>query len=160
VEQRYWYGWQTLIVDGVAIVTGLAASVSLPLYYMTGIPAGTGGLVFGGPIVHWAHGNVGKGFGALGIITATALIGGGVGVGVGCAVKVFESCTGEDAGLSRLIGFMIGLPFGAAIGAAIDVSVLAYGTREVAAPPGRIGTLLPMLDVRRDRAVLGVGAAF
>jgi hypothetical protein len=59
--QREWYGWQTLVVDGVGIVT-------LPVL------VGVGVYLVGPPIVHWAHGRVGLGFADLGIRFASAVV--------------------------------------------------------------------------------------
>lgn len=158
-ERRYWYGWQTLIVDGASIVTSVAASIS-PSHPIVGLPLGGAGLLLGGPIVHWAHGNLGKGFASLGILLATGLVGGGIGVGIGCAAEFVERCRGEFESLGKLSGFLLGLNVGATVGSAIDVSLLAYGTRPEAAWPARRVSVLPALDVRRDRLVLGLGGTF
>ena len=103
-----WYGWQTLMVDGAAIL--IASDVSVPIY------------VLGGPIVHWSHGNVGRGFGSLGLrvgaplLLAAAFVGGCDGNGdVGCL------------GLGALMGLLLGA--GAAI--AIDAAAIARDTVEV-----------------------------
>jgi hypothetical protein len=53
-QQRHWYGWQTLIVDGAGILT-------LPVL------VGVGVYLVGPPIVHWAHGRVGLGFADIGM---------------------------------------------------------------------------------------------
>jgi hypothetical protein len=63
-QERHWYGWQTLIVDGVGILT-------LPVL------VGFGVYLVGAPIVHWAHGRVGLGFADVGMRLGLA-----VGLGV------------------------------------------------------------------------------
>src|SRR5262245_14666089 len=72
-----WYGWQTLIVGGIS---GAAAVVAIGLGedgsgVVLGAPVGLGGFVFGGPIVHWAHGRVGRGFAVLGMNVGVAGVG-------------------------------------------------------------------------------------
>jgi hypothetical protein len=159
-ERRYWYGWQTLIVDGASVVTAVLVSIP-PSHPMLGMPLGGLGLVLGGPIVHWAHGNTEKGFASLAILLATSAVGGAIGVGVSCAARFVEPCSdGEDGWWGRLAGVAVGFPVGAAVGAAIDVSVLAYGTRAEVASPARRVSVLPALDVGRDRVVLGLGGTF
>src|SRR5262249_12349307 len=130
---RYWYGWQMLTVDGISVTAGLAIGFSGLAVHdggakwsqtaPVGFSIGGAGLLFGGPIVHWTHGNIGKGFGSLGMRLGLALLFGAVGFGVGCR----EGCHGEDA-VFGLGGFLIGLPVGASIGGALDAGLLAYGT--------------------------------
>jgi hypothetical protein len=149
-----------LIVDGASVVTAVLVSIP-PSHPMLGMPIGGVGLLFGGPIVHWAHGNVGKGFASLGILLATSVVGGAIGVGVSCAAKFVAPCSHiEDGWWGRLAGVAVGFPVGATVGAAIDVSVLAYGTRAEVALPERRVSVLPALDVGRDRVVLGLGGTF
>ncbi|MDP3221072.1 MAG: hypothetical protein Q8S73_43715 [Deltaproteobacteria bacterium] len=61
---RHWYGWQPLIVDGIAysLGTGGLFTQNFALYIALNTP-----ILLGTPIVHWAHGNVGAGFGSLGL---------------------------------------------------------------------------------------------
>lgn len=154
-EQRSWYGWQTLIVDGVSIVTAVAASTP-PSRALVGVPIGGAGVLFGGPIVHWAHGHVGKGFASLGILFAASLVGGGIGVGVGCATGFAVRCS--EGVVWRMAGFLVGFPVGALVGSAFDVAFLSYERRASLSRPA--ASFLPALDARRDRLVLGLGGAF
>ncbi|MFO0562648.1 MAG: hypothetical protein U0269_31815 [Polyangiales bacterium] len=81
-----WYGWQTLAVDGSSaafILAGLAVTFATNsgAAFATSLTLGGIGLIFGGPIVHWAHGYTGKGlislFGLrLGIAAGGFVIGG------------------------------------------------------------------------------------
>jgi hypothetical protein len=69
-SESRWYGWQIMIADAVAaglIVQsiGSPANVSETRQNLGGVGFGTYAL--GGPIVHWAHGRVGTGFGSLGL---------------------------------------------------------------------------------------------
>ncbi|HRI63793.1 MAG TPA: hypothetical protein PK156_06130 [Polyangium sp.] len=75
VPARRWYGWQTLIVvsaaDVVTLASGLGLSGDAAAF---GLFLGASGHVFSGPIVHWTHGRVGRGFGVLGLnLTFTAV---------------------------------------------------------------------------------------
>lgn len=67
LPERRFYGWQFLLLDAVAL--GLAAG-AIPATDATEgwlfASAFTLG-AFSGPIVHWAHGHAGRGFGSLGI---------------------------------------------------------------------------------------------
>lgn len=102
-----WYGWQTLMVDGAAIL--IASDVSVPIY------------VLGGPIVHWSHGNVGRGFGSLGLRVGAPLLLAAAFVG-GCDGNGDMGCLG-----AALMGLLLGS--GAAI--AIDAAAIARDTVEV-----------------------------
>lgn len=51
-----WYGWQTLLTDAAAISSAFIRP-----------EIGIGTYALGGPIVHWAHGNTGRGFVSLGV---------------------------------------------------------------------------------------------
>jgi hypothetical protein len=59
-----WYGWQTLLVDGGV----LGATLATKNHYVF-----LGGYTLGAPIVHWAHGNVWRGFASLGLRVAAPL---------------------------------------------------------------------------------------
>jgi hypothetical protein len=118
---RGWYGWQTLAADAGAVLS-IAAAVGLNKLedecsaegghceaYETGAIAllvlGAGTFVFGGPIVHFSHGYVGKGFGSLGMrLAAPAMFLLGA---VNC--DIFGSCPGAPlilAGLAAVPGAM------------------------------------------------------
>jgi hypothetical protein len=70
--RQEWYGWQTLIVDGLSIAaigTGVALESTAVGF------SGVGGYLLGAPIVHWAHGSVGPGFVSFGMrFAAEALV--------------------------------------------------------------------------------------
>ena len=65
--RRRWYGWQTLITDGaaLAVVGSDTGEVALP--------AVLAAYEFGAPIVHFAHGHVGKGLASLGMRLGSTL---------------------------------------------------------------------------------------
>ncbi|HMA96486.1 MAG TPA: hypothetical protein VKP30_27560 [Polyangiaceae bacterium] len=75
------YALQTLLVDGVSFATVLLGSaLSQPgdnqgLYPGTWLAAaGIGGYVLGAPIVHFSHGNIGRGLGSLGLRAALPIV--------------------------------------------------------------------------------------
>jgi hypothetical protein len=99
------------------------------LLYTTGaLIGGTGGLAlqitgtvewfFAGPIVHWAHGHLGRGFASmfglrLGLPIGGALIGGLIGASSGSSVAAY-------------VGVSLGVGFGALTGIIVDIAALAY----------------------------------
>lgn len=114
---RRWYGWQSLIADGVAYGLGIGLLVdgtnrppgtgfsfggSLPLYvtFNTLVLLGT-------PIVHWAHGNIETGFGSLGLRL--------VPIGI-----MFYGAVADDGGII-VAGGLVGLGI-----AALDAFALSY----------------------------------
>jgi hypothetical protein len=130
------------------MTVGALASESI-VAFVVSTPFVFGGLAFGGPIVHWAHGNVGKGFLSLGINAS----GGALGSMIGAFL-------GEGPGGGLLGGFAGGLAANI-----IDATVLAYEERA----PSRYRaetrqperpTLLPTIDIRSDRASLGFAGTF
>ncbi|HVU03841.1 MAG TPA: hypothetical protein VHE30_18910, partial [Polyangiaceae bacterium] len=80
---RTWYGWQTLIADGVSAAALTAGEVSFSAQGSkeTATPTallliGLSGATLGAPIVHWSHGRAGAGFASLGLrLSALTLIG-------------------------------------------------------------------------------------
>jgi len=114
-EKTHWYGWQNLIVDGGVIVGGLV---------LTGATNEAGGVVlvtgyfFGGPIVHWSHGQVGRGFASLGIRVAAPLLFAGLGY------AVFQRDGSGD--LRGLAGAILGFGLGVLSAIVIDAAALAY----------------------------------
>lgn len=105
--REIWYGHQTLLVDGVFVscmLLGLAADTSSL--------GGTGvvGYFFGGPIVHWAHGEVGRGFGSLGFRLGLPMAGGLLG---GALVG------GEEGTIAPGVGAILGVAGAMVLDAAI-----------------------------------------
>lgn len=171
VKPKEWYGWQTIIVHGISVVTLLLSAAGDGTPAPVTIPLGMGGLLFGAPIVHWAHGYVGKGFGSLGLV-----LGGTVG---GYLMTATTACvTGicqEGGGYGGLIAFFIAGPIGGGITLLamniVDYATLAYeegGGPSPAAPQTPPSpkdgapkwSMQPIIDIQRDRALLGVGGVF
>jgi hypothetical protein len=111
-----WYGYQTLSTDGVALGFGaLALTAGSHDKYLVVTSLGLYGL--GAPIIHFAHGHVGKGFGDLGMrvgmMALGAVIGGGIAYAAytppaGCTASggVSPSASGSvgDFGLGEALG--------------------------------------------------------
>jgi hypothetical protein len=145
-----WYGWQTLIgVVGSDVITLLGAYGGLePLYYI-----GVAGHVFTGPIVHWSHGHVGKGFIALGLNVGAPVAGGGLGLLIG-----------GTGGWGGLFGAILLGGIGYVLGPTLDMAILSTesvpengkspkGARAIM--PSSIG-VLPMID-QNSRGLMLVG---
>jgi hypothetical protein len=153
-----WYGYQTLIVAGASVTTAVVPLVAFDEPgLIVGWPPALGGLVLGGPIVHWAHGRVGRGFAVLGMnVGATALGIGVFGIPVACA---FEKCDGFYFSYGILGSYV-----GALVAVAIDVAALSTYQPPVqpavARTPRVLDSLAPVIDVRTDRTVLGLSGAF
>jgi hypothetical protein len=149
---RYWYGWQTLIVDGVS------NSLFALSWVGSGVGAvsagmGIGGFTLGGPIVHWAHGNVGKGFGALGLNVLFPLLGAPIGI----------AAQTQHSEASVVFGAFLGAEIAYLLANVVDVAALAYAERPAPSPTLSRAlpfTILPTLDLRKDRASLGVMGTF
>jgi hypothetical protein len=144
VPTTRWYGWQTLVADGTAILA-LTQSKTTPL-----VAFGIADYLLGAPIIHWAHGRGAAGAGSLAMRVGPWLLFGIVDSASDCSfLNGSNSC---DALVGTAVLAVLSIP--AAI--AIDASVLA---REQIDPP-RAVTWRPVIDVHRDRASLGVGGSF
>ena len=119
--EEHWYGWQTLATDGASFVLLIAAGATAA----SGAEAGgaLGGLslttyLLGGPIVHFAHENVGRGFGSLALRGGLPIVFGAVGVQL-------EDCSDGDwfCGLS---GAVLGGLLGIVTAITVDASLLGY----------------------------------
>lgn len=145
-----WYGWQSLIgivAGDVLTFTGGVANAGALSYI------GIAGHVLSGPIVHWTHGHVGKGFAALGLNVGVPLVGGGLGAVIG------------GASLGGLYGAIIFGGIGYFVGPILDLSILSteqVPDTTVTVPKGArllmptSLNLVPMLDQNR-RGLMLVG---
>jgi hypothetical protein len=117
---RTWYGWQTLVVDGVALTSLVIAADSNYANNNSNetlVALGVAGYFLGPPIVHFVHGNVGVGFGSL------AIRGGSFGV----LVLGAASCYGRS---DSVCGFGVLGALGMIAAIPIDAAVFAYETDE------------------------------
>lgn len=141
------YGWQTITADGATVVTTIlvSQSESAPWVFL-------GGYLFSGPVIHWAHGNVGTGFGSLAMRAAAPI----AGAYMGCALD------SGGGGYGCLGGAALGLLAGYITAVTVDAAALAY---EDASGEQRVAkrttpTIVPSAAFRRDGATFGLQAMF
>lgn len=152
-SERNWYGWQILLTAGGAhaliwgtflVHPSVGDQPVFPIFML-----GISGVALGGPIVHWAHGNVGKGFGSLGLNVGLPLVLGGAGLVAGM---------GSLEGAFR--GLLVGAVFGTITASIVDVAVLAYepGAPDHAESPEAEPalSLVPDIAITRDGTTLVV----
>ena len=152
--ERKWYVWQILIGYGVTdliVVGGIFAGIAdgnfdgipLPMIFITG--TGLASQVFTSPIIHWAHGNVGRGFISLGLNGAVPMLG-----------STFGLLAGSDSSAS-FTGFMVGMSLGLLAGRAVDVAVLAFD--EVEPSSRAAGTTIDLVPSLTLMPIAGPGTA-
>lgn len=118
-----WYGWQTLLSDAGAVgLWSLGLVMEDETAGGTVLGAGTALYAFGAPTIHWAHGQVRKGWGSLALRVGLPLAGAGAGLLIGSAVcghndDEFIPCPVGAMGLGFLSGFVVA--------PAVDAAVLA-----------------------------------
>ena len=161
LTEREWYGWASLLVDAAALgifIGGWAADDGKI------VGAGYLGYIFGSPVVHFAHGNVGKGFGAfgmrVGIPLGGFLVGGLFGYGFGGGADgdgKFKNLGSSSNG--PVVGATIGGAIGVIAASAIDAGLMAY-TKPRPRETASTVTLVPKLDLRPGHTAVGVGGTF
>ena len=150
-----WYGWQTLLVD----------AGDVPLFFVLGpIP-----YLLGGPIVHFAHRQPGKGFGSLGLRVALPLALGGFGYAVSddhCAKGLTDwqvlcdSPAVRGAEIGALIGGVGAIVLDAAFLANEDV---ATSNKPSVTRSGRVERpfhVAPDLQIGRGKGSFGLRGSF
>lgn len=112
-----WYGWQHLFVflGSVVLVPIAVATESEGLTWVS-----FSGAALGGPITHWANGNLGKGFISLGLNAGCTFGGGMIGMLLGSA---------SDEPFVALGGLVLGGGLGLLTANVIDIAVLEYEER-------------------------------
>lgn len=154
-----WYGWQTLTTDGAsaAVLAGAAAAKNSPLGYVS-----LGGYLFGAPVVHFAHGNPGRGVGSL----ALRMILPSIGFAFGYAAFHRSDRSEEWFNFSGLAeGMLFGLG-GVASCVALDASVFSYeraADASDAQAPARARykvSVSPQIGYVRGGALAGMGGTF
>jgi hypothetical protein len=149
-----WYGWQILVIDGLALVAG---TVALP---QTGGDSGVrsaafagaalAGYILGGPVVHAVHREFGKGGISLGLRTGGPFSLAALGIFVGAVVGGLK----PPALTGSIVGMEIGLGVGAVVASAVDVALFSFEkprpaeTTTPAAPTAL--QLAPTLGLPRD----------
>jgi len=142
-QDTNWYGWQTLIPDGVGAALVLGAfgardGNAAGVLYATGL--GVVGL--DGPIVHIAHRRYGVAAASLGLRVGAAVLGALVGGAIAGARPSARSDEDVPAGLG---GVIVGFSLGAVAGAIIDDASLAWEPTSVR----RAGSTAPRCDADR-----------
>jgi hypothetical protein len=113
------YSSQTLMLDGAAVAM-FAFGMATEVQPLPGLGILT--YAFGPPIVHFSHGNVGKGFADIGIRIVSPFLFAVPGLMLAMAVTPRE---GEDRRTAMDIGGYTGMALGAAFAMAVDALVLA-----------------------------------
>lgn len=132
-EEKKWYGWQTLIVDGATVVTTIGVA---PASSSGAAAVFWSGYLLGGPIVHWSNGQLGKGFASLGIRVGAPLVLGFTGALIGASGGGDRDSNSDDVSAAA-VGAAVGILAGYVTAVAIDAAVLARKTVKVSAEAER-----------------------
>ncbi|WP_438005906.1 hypothetical protein WME89_45830 [Sorangium sp. So ce321] len=148
-----WYGWQHLLVAlGSLVILPVGAGSESGALIMVGI----GGFALGGPVTHWANGNVGKGFISLGLNAGGAFGGSMIGVAIGSSGDGWEA----------LGGFLVGGALGLFAANIVDIAAFEYEERGTAESYDYIRVrsprlrLAPQVGLAPGGATFGLGGAF
>ncbi|WP_437657492.1 hypothetical protein [Sorangium sp. So ce1182] len=152
-----WYGWQHLLVAlGSFVLLPVGAGTESGALVMVGI----GGFTLGGPVTHWANGNVGKGFISLGLNVGGAFGGGLIGLAIA------SSGDRDNHGWAELGGFLVGGGLGLLAANIVDMAALEYEERGTAESYDYIRVrsprlrLAPQVGLAPGGATFGLGGAF
>lgn len=141
--EREWYGWQFLIVDGVSLALAVS-TIGTGSVVQFGVASG--GFSFGAPIVHWAHGHLGRGFASLGLR-------------LGLPITAIGITLVAGRGYSSLLVGAVLVPTSIAAAITIDAAVLAYDSAPNARAPRGLAWA-PTLDLRAEGVAVGVAGSF
>lgn len=152
-ERRRWYGWQTLIADGISLTT-IVVGASLESDSTRGPGSASTSLLWLGflgyevapAVVHAAHRNPGRAFASMGIRLGMPLAGAFLGA------SLASDC---NRNLCEAGGAGIGVMLGMAGAMAIDAAVFSYDDAKRA--PGRRGGLRPLIAWTPHSAWIGLG---
>jgi hypothetical protein len=146
-----WYGWQTLIADGIAVA-------AIPFH-----PAAGAALYFtGGPAVHLAHGSGRRAGASLGI-RAGVPVASGLAAGVlGALVGTAADCWGDACTVPVAVAFgTLGAGAGVIGAIIIDAALVAKEPVEPTARSSPVGSLRPSVAPRREGGFdIGVAATW
>lgn len=150
-----WYGWQILGTDAAAVLLLMAAGAGNEKANHTewlAIPA-AGSYVFGGPIVHSAHGNPGRAGISLGMRVGLPLLGILVGgLGDTCS-SAEDNCIRASAALGGLLGLVTAVT--------VDTVVLPWEKpAPTAVPPAATPCVAVAPVIAQRGGGLTVGGAF
>lgn len=163
--KKQWYGWQTGLVHGLSVLTLLLIPLDDDAIAPIAVPLGIGGLSLGAPIVHWAHGYIGKGFGSLGLI-----VGGSLGAYFMTATTACLTGLCYEGDLGGAYAFLLIGPIGGGVAflttTILDYVFLAYEENDSpsAVPPPKESaakwSVQPFFDIGQNRASFGIGGQF
>ena len=150
--KRVWYGWQNLLIDGIAlsavVLTGSqgdndagAVAVSLGL------------LAIGSPITHFAHLNIAGGLGSLAIRAAS----GGL---FALGVEISTDNSFDSSGDEETEGVALGVLGLIGVATAIVLDAAYFGFEEKPVPGQNRAWLTPWVDPERHRVGVGYAATF
>jgi hypothetical protein len=139
-RRRQWYGWQTLISDGASIfllatAAGIANDASNEETAESLVYGGLAGYYLGAPIIHWAHGHVGKGFASLGIRA------GGTVLMLFAISSCFDGPCDSGAGVLAFVGV-------AAMIAAIPIDAAVLAREDAPMQPASLRQRRLLTDIR------------
>ncbi len=135
---RRWYGWQTLLADGLWVASASVQPALAPIGYLTFAP-----------LVHAAHGHPGKPFASLGVRVGLPL--GGLLLGAGAGAFV-------DGG--EFFGAPLGLVSGLVGAIVMDAAVIANEDAPLSARSPRRAILWPNATVTANAASVGFAGFF
>lgn len=160
--ESYWYGWQTLIVDGASIGTMALGGAAPPLALV-----GLGGYLIGPAFVHGANGNSRGAALSIAMRASLPLLGGLIGYASAGRCTDTDPENKQFFGPCFLHGFAeagIGVLVGATTAIVIDTAAIARGDRPVERKTDdgrpRVTGVAPSYDPKTGAAGLGLGGTF
>ncbi|MDI1476364.1 hypothetical protein [Polyangium sp. y55x31] len=159
-KEGKWYGWQTLIVGGAstAFFWGGLALDGTPGVLMA--PIGLAGMALGAPIIHWAHGYVGKGFRSMGLDVGM-FIGGAIfgifavnpllvqlGVGENQVATMFPPTFAYSLAIGTGLGYLGATAIDAAVFSRVEVEAKPSVTKSSLPLPTSLA-IIPAVDQNR-----------
>lgn len=164
-SQRTWYSWQVVLVDSASLVLLLAGEGTRANAVAD---AAVAGYFLGGPVVHWSHGSVARGFGSLGLRVGIPVTGALVGALIGFAANPGNTSSAHCGGpicVTPAVAFgAVGFLLGLVAAPIVDAAALAYEDSPAPAPLAVATSLrlVPIATLPRDTAghtAPGVGIA-
>lgn len=148
-----WYGWQTLMVDGISIAwVGASGVLELPALTVASI----GMWLLGSPIVHLVNGNGGGAAMSFAIRLGSGLAA-VLGLALALANALDESEDRSEGAVTAGLAISLTGAAGMLAAMALDPSLFAFTKARPSADRGM--RVLPWIDPQRGRAGLRIGIA-